>query len=119
MNMASVAGLIGEAAIPAYVASKHAVIGLTKCAAQTYGPDGIRVNSVCPAMVETRMMRSLERGLQESDPEGAKQQLAARVPMGRYGTPEEVAALVSFLCSEDASFVNGSAYTLDGGMTPF
>jgi NAD(P)-dependent dehydrogenase (short-subunit alcohol dehydrogenase family) len=119
VNTASVAGLIGEAAIPAYVASKHAVLGLTKCAAQAYGPEGIRVNAVCPAMIETRMMRSLESGVAPADPEAVKQQFAARVPMGRYGTPEEVADLVSFLCSDEARFVNGSAYTIDGGMTPF
>ena len=119
VNTASVAGLIGEAVIPAYVASKHAVLGLTKCAAQAYGPEGIRVNAVCPAMIETRMMRSLETGVAPADPEEVKRQFAARVPMGRYGTPEEVADLVSFLLSDEAGFVNGSAYTLDGGMTPF
>jgi NAD(P)-dependent dehydrogenase (short-subunit alcohol dehydrogenase family) len=119
VNTASIAGLIGEAAIPAYVASKHAVIGLTKCAAQAYGPEGIRVNAICPAMIETRMMRSLETGVAPADPEAVKREFAARVPMGRYGTPEEVADLVSFLLSDEARFVNGSAYTLDGGMTPF
>lgn len=119
VNNASIAGLIGEPAIPAYVASKHAVLGLTKCAAQSYGPEGIRVNAVCPAMIETRMMRALETGLDPADPEEVKRQLAARVPMGRYGTPHEVADLVAFLCSDEAAFVNGSAYTIDGGMTPF
>jgi NAD(P)-dependent dehydrogenase (short-subunit alcohol dehydrogenase family) len=119
VNTASIAGLIGEALIPAYVASKHAVLGLTKCAAQAYGPDGIRVNAVCPAMIETRMMRALEQGVAPADPAAVKQQFAARVPMGRYGTPEEVADLVSFLCSDEARFVNGASYTLDGGMTPF
>lgn len=119
VNTASVAGLIGEPAISAYVASKHAVIGLTRCAAQAYGPEGIRANAVCPAMIETRMMRSLEAGLDPADPEAARTELGARVPLGRYGTPDEVADLVAFLCSDDARFINGSSYTIDGGMTPF
>jgi NAD(P)-dependent dehydrogenase (short-subunit alcohol dehydrogenase family) len=119
VNTASIAALVGESAIPAYVASKHAVLGLTRCAALTYGPEGIRVNAVCPAMIETRMMRALEEGLDPTDAEAAKRQLEARVPMGRYGTPGEVADLVAFLCSDEARFVNGSAYTLDGGMTPY
>ena len=117
VNMASVAGLIGNPVVPAYIASKHAVIGLTRSAALAYGPEGIRVNAVCPSPIETRMMRSLEAGLAPDDAGSARKALEAMIPMGRYGTPEEVAAVVAFLGSDDARFVNGAAYTVDGGMT--
>jgi NAD(P)-dependent dehydrogenase (short-subunit alcohol dehydrogenase family) len=119
VNTASVAGLMGDPNIPAYIASKHAVLGITKSAAIGYGPERIRVNAVCPAPIETRMMRSLERGLFASDPEVAKQMLHQRIPLGRYGEPEEVASLVAFLCSDEARYITGSAYTIDGGMTTY
>jgi NAD(P)-dependent dehydrogenase (short-subunit alcohol dehydrogenase family) len=119
VNTASVAAFLGEPAIPAYVASKHAVLGLTKCAANAYGAEGIRANAVCPSPVETRMMRSLESGLAPDAPDEAKKTIAERIPMGRYATADEVAAVVAFLCSEDARFVNGAALTVDGGMIPF
>jgi len=117
VNTASVAGLIGDPSISAYVASKHAVLGLTKSAAIAFGPENIRVNAVCPAPIETRMMRALETGLEPDDPQSIKKMLEERIPQGRYGTPEEVAAVVAFLCSDDARYVNGGIYTVDGGMT--
>ncbi len=117
VNTSSVAGLAGNALIPGYVASKHAVIGLTRCAAQTYGAEKIRVNAVCPSPIETRMMRSLELGISTEQPDVAKQMMEARIPLGRYGTPEEVASLVAFLFSDEACFINGGIYTVDGGMT--
>ena len=117
VNTSSVAGLIGEPSIPAYVASKHAVLGLTRSAAIAFGPDNIRVNAVCPAPIETRIMRSLESGLAPDDPQSVRKMLEERIPQGRYGTPEEVAAVVAFLCSDDARYVNGGIYTVDGGMT--
>jgi len=119
VNLASVAGVMGEAALAPYVASKHAVIGLTKSAASGYGPESIRVNAVGPAPIETRMMRALETGLGPGGEAEIKAALEQRIPLGRYGTPEEVAAVIAFLCSEDASFVNGSFYTVDGGMTNY
>ena len=117
VNTASVAGLRGNALLSAYVASKHAVIGLTSSAATAYGKDGIRVNAICPSPIDTRMMRSLEEGFLNEDPATARQMMEAGIPAGRYGTPEEVASLVAFLCSDEARFINGGVYTIDGGMT--
>jgi len=117
VNLASVAGLIGDAGIAPYSASKHAVIGLTKSAAVGYGAEGIRANAVCPSPIETRMMRSLEAGMGAGAEVAIKQAIEQRIPLGRYGTPEEVAAVIAFLCSDDARFVSGSIYTVDGGMT--
>ncbi len=117
VNTSSVMGLTGGPLISAYSASKHAVIGLTRSAAMAYGAEGIRCNAICPSPIETRMMRSLEKGISAENPEEVKQMMETRIPLGRYGTPEEVAALVAFLCSDDARFINGGIYPIDGGMT--
>lgn len=119
VNVASVAGVVGDATLAPYVASKHAVIGLTKSAASGHGGDGIRVNAVGPAPIETRMMRSLEAGFGPGSEDAVKAMLEARIPLGRYGTPEEVANVIAFLCSDEAAFVTGSFYTVDGGMTNY
>jgi NAD(P)-dependent dehydrogenase (short-subunit alcohol dehydrogenase family) len=117
----STAGIGGSADMSAYVTSKHAVIGLMRTAALECAPLGIRVNSVNPAPIETRMMRSIEEmrvaGL--DDPavtvEQAKQAFAARIPLQRYGNPEEVAQLMLFLASDESSFCTGGVYMADGG----
>jgi NAD(P)-dependent dehydrogenase (short-subunit alcohol dehydrogenase family) len=109
VNTASVAGLIGGRGLAAYVASKHGVVGLTKTAALEYAQQGIRVNCVCPGVIHTPMT---ERGL--NDPE-RRARIIASEPMGRAGTPEEVAEAVVWLCSDAASFVTGHTMTIDGG----
>jgi NAD(P)-dependent dehydrogenase (short-subunit alcohol dehydrogenase family) len=115
VNTASIAGLTGTPTLVAYGASKHAVIGITKSAARALGADGIRVNAVCPGFIETQMMEAIEEGNNPADPEAVRRGLSALVPLGRYGKPEEIAAFVAFLCSEDASYINGGAFTIDGG----
>jgi NAD(P)-dependent dehydrogenase (short-subunit alcohol dehydrogenase family) len=109
VNTASVAGLIGARGLAAYVASKHGVVGLTKTAALEYAQQGIRVNCVCPGVIQTPMT---ERGL--SNPE-RRARIIASEPMGRVGTPEEIAEAVVWLCSNAASFVTGHTMTVDGG----
>lgn len=115
INTASVAGLQATAQAAAYGASKSAVVGLTKSAAIAFVDDGIRVNAICPGPIETRMMRAMERGVNPDDPEAVHTSLAASTPMGRYGEAEEIAAMVAFLASEDASYITGSIFNVDGG----
>lgn len=111
VNMSSVAGLVGFANLPAYVASKHAVVGLTKSAALEYAKLGIRINAICPGVIHTEMIDRLTG--RNSDVE---KQFVNLEPMGRMGTPEEIAAGALWLCSKAASFVTGHALTVDGGL---
>jgi len=117
VNTASVAGLVATPGMPAYVASKHAVIGLTKTAAGEVARQGIRVNAVCPGPVDTRMIHSLEAQLNPSDPASVGRRYQAAIPIGRYVTPDEIANTVLFLCSDLASAITGAQYVVDGART--
>ena len=110
VNCASVAGLVGFGGIPAYTASKHGVVGLTKAAALDYATSGVRVNAVCPGVIQTAMVDRFTGGSPE-----AVAAMTAMQPVGRLGRPEEVAALAVWLCSDAASFVTGEAIAVDGG----
>jgi NAD(P)-dependent dehydrogenase (short-subunit alcohol dehydrogenase family) len=114
VNLASVAGLIGFAGLGPYVASKHAINGLTKNAALEYAKRGVRVNSICPGGIETRMLDSLA-----SQASGGqlrtREMMDPLHPMGRIGTPDEVAELIVWLCSARSAFVTGANIAIDGG----
>jgi NAD(P)-dependent dehydrogenase (short-subunit alcohol dehydrogenase family) len=110
VNTSSIAGLRGGRVGAAYYASKHGIIGLTKAAAVEYASAGIRVNAVCPSWMRT----ALTNPYTETNPQ-REEQFIAMHPMGRLGTPEEVAAAVVWLCSDAASFITGHALPIDGG----
>ena len=110
INCSSVAGLIGFQGLPAYVASKHGVIGLTKTAALENAPLGIRINAVCPGVIQTAMIDRLTGKTKE-----AIKQFTELERVGRFGQPDEIANAVIWLCSDEASFVSGICLTIDGG----
>jgi NAD(P)-dependent dehydrogenase (short-subunit alcohol dehydrogenase family) len=110
VNCASVAGLIGFPGLPAYVASKHAVVGLTKTAALENAKSGLRVNAVCPGVIRTPMVDRVTGKVKE-----VEKQYESMEPVGRMGEPSEVAEAVVWLCSDAASFVTGHAMPVDGG----
>ena len=117
VNTASVAGLVGTPGMPAYVASKHAVLGLTKTAAGEVARQGIRVNAVCPGPVDTRMIHALEEQLSPGNPAAMSARYQSTMPTGRYTTVEEIANMVLFLCSDLASNTTGGQFVVDGGRT--
>ena len=112
VGISSIEGLIGHGNIPAYTASKHGLIGLTRSLAARLGAEGIRVNAVCPGYIATPMFLPIVEG----NPE-ALAGFERKIPMGRLGKPEEIGRLVRFLLSDDASFVHGAAVVVDGGTT--
>jgi NAD(P)-dependent dehydrogenase (short-subunit alcohol dehydrogenase family) len=112
VNTSSGAGIKGFKGGAAYVAAKHGVVGLTKAAALDYAASSIRINAVCPGIIDTPMMDRFSGGT----PEG-RRAVIAQEPVGRMGTPEEIAAAVVWLCSDAAAFVVGHAMVIDGGQT--
>ena len=109
VNMASIHGTVAAPGNSAYTATKHAVVGLTKNAAAEYGPAGLRINAVGPGYIDTPLLAGA--------PAEVKEGLIAKHPLGRLGRPEEIAKVVRFLLSDDASFVSGAYYLIDGGYT--
>ena len=117
VNTASVAGITGTPGLGPYVASKHAVIGLTKSVSGEVARQGIRVNAVCPGPVDTRMIHAIEAMINPEDAESVSSRYQASIPMGRYASVDEIANTVLFLCSDLASGVTGAQYVVDGGRT--
>jgi NAD(P)-dependent dehydrogenase (short-subunit alcohol dehydrogenase family) len=117
INTASIAGLIGSPDVAVYTASKHAVIGLTKSAAQECASTGVRVNCVCPGLIDSRMLSAIIEGRNTGNTPVPNDRIVDRIPARRLGLASEVASVVAFLASDEASYVSGSAYTVDGGRT--
>jgi len=111
VNNSSAAGLVGFKGQGAYTGAKHGIVGLTKCAALDYADVGVRVNAICPGIVDTPMMDRVTH-----DTDEGRAGVVAMMPIGRMGTPEEVANAVLWLCSDSASFITGNAMQVDGGM---
>lgn len=110
VNCSSIAGVVGFSGIPAYVASKHGVIGLTQTAALEFARSNIRINAVCPGVIQTPMIDRFVHGEAQ-----IRNQLVAGEPVGRVGQPEEIASAVMWLCSQQSSFVTGHPLVVDGG----
>ncbi len=115
VNTSSLAGNIGLPRTVAYNASKHGVIGLTKTAAAEVGTSGVRVNAICPGVIDTPLLSGFAKLFNPEDPDAAEADFARRQPMGRLGRPSEIASVVAFLASDAASYVNGVAWLVDGG----
>lgn len=116
VNTSSLAGLMGSPGTTVYNTSKHAVLGLTRCAALEAAEIGVRFNSVHPGVIATGMMTRIEENVAPGNAEQMHEAYTASVPMKRFGQPEEVANVAAFLLSDESSYVTGSIYTVDGGM---
>lgn len=116
VNVASLHGLLTEPGWSAYAASKGGVVSLSRAMALDYAAEGIRVNCVCPGAIDTSLLRSTASLEDAQHPEAVLKRWAAEQPIGRLGTPEEVAALILFLVGPQASFITGSVYSVDGGL---
>lgn len=112
----SVAGIAGSPNVSAYIASKHAVVGMMRNLALEVAPRRIRVNTINPSPVDNRMMRSLEAGYAPGDAENMKKAFENAIPLGRYAEPLEIAQLVRFLASDESRFITGTTQVIDGGM---
>src|SRR5665213_746490 len=117
INTASIAGLMGSPHIAVYSASKHAVIGLTKTAAWECTGTNVRVNCVCPGLIDSRMLSAIIDGRNPGNAPPPTEKIVERIPARRLGQASEVASIVAFLASDEASYVSGAAYTVDGGRT--
>jgi NAD(P)-dependent dehydrogenase (short-subunit alcohol dehydrogenase family) len=117
INTASIAGLMGSPHIAVYSASKHAVVGLTKSTAWECTGTGVRINCVCPGLIESRMLSAIFQGRFGGNAPPPMEKIVERIPARRLGQASEVASIVAFLASDEASYVSGSAYTVDGGRT--
>ena len=115
VNMASVLGFVGDPDLAAYCAAKGGVIALTKAASLTYGPQGVRVNCICPGDVETPLLK--EYFDKDPDPKKLRLEVSSKYALRRVATPQEVAKVALFLASEDSSFVTGGMLVVDGGLT--
>ncbi len=115
VNTASTFGVVGTAGMAAYVATKHAIVGLTRGAAIEYAARGVRVNAVCPGITRTAQVERFFSMIDEAAPERVADEFAARVPLGRVGRPEEIAEAVVWMCSPQAGFVTGHPMLVDGG----
>jgi len=117
INTASIAGLMGSPLVAPYSASKHAVVGLTKSTAWECSGTGVRINCVCPGMIDSRMLSAIFQGRFGGNAPPPMDKIVERIPARRLGLASEVASIVAFLASDEASYVTGSSYTVDGGRT--
>lgn len=113
----SVAGVRGSAKLAPYVTSKHAVVGLMKSAAKEFSVSNVRVNTVNPSAVDTRMIHRIEEGLRSGDPLAVRDKMESAIPLGRYAEPMDIANLMLFLASDESKFITGSVHMADGGST--
>ncbi len=116
LNVASAAGLVGAGMLSAYAASKHAVVGLTRSAADEYARFGIRVNALCPAFANTPLFNEMADDI-ASDRDEAYKRITTRIPMRRVASPNEIVPTMLWLCADDNSFMTGQAVAIDGGLT--